>query len=84
MPKQVHAGIRLPPACVRYLLGSLFEPGEGGNMFLRNDGPSPTYISIQPRRPDTSEFKKILFQQVNKNARCKNSCFNVGMLRKIL
>jgi hypothetical protein len=39
----------LPPDSAAFLFGLLFDPENGGDMFLRNFGFSPTYKALQPR-----------------------------------
>jgi hypothetical protein len=46
--------ISLPPASFGYLLGLLFEPEAGGEIFLRNVEVSPNYTALQHRRPYSS------------------------------
>jgi hypothetical protein len=34
-----------------FLLGILFDPDVGGDIFVRNVGHSPNYTALQPRNP---------------------------------
>jgi hypothetical protein len=43
--------LTLSPVSACILLGSLFDPEEGGDMFLRNIGLSHNYTAFEPRRP---------------------------------
>jgi hypothetical protein len=53
----VHEGFKFPPehsmqaASAGFLLGLIFDPEDRRGMFLRNSGPSPNYMVLQPRRP---------------------------------
>jgi hypothetical protein len=41
----------LPPPSADFLLGSVFDPEDEGDMFLRNVAFSTDYTALQPRRP---------------------------------
>jgi hypothetical protein len=48
----------LPPASAGLLLGILFDAKDGGDVLLRNVGPSPKYTELQPGKPYFSRKKR--------------------------
>jgi hypothetical protein len=42
-------------ASTGFFLGLPFDPEDSGDMYLRNDGISPDYMALQPRRPYSSK-----------------------------
>jgi hypothetical protein len=40
--------------CAGFLFGLLFNPEDGVDIFLRKVGPSPNYIALQPKKPNSS------------------------------
>jgi hypothetical protein len=47
-----------PSASGGFFLGLLFNPENGSDMFLRNDGFSPRYTALQPRRAALNSHRR--------------------------
>jgi hypothetical protein len=48
--------LSFPPVFVGFLLGLLFDPEEGDDIFLRNVSLSLKYTALRPRRPYSSQL----------------------------
>jgi hypothetical protein len=57
-PPSSGSKLRMLPISVGFLLGFLFDPEDGNNMFFRNKGLfCPEYTVLQHRRPYSSESR---------------------------
>jgi hypothetical protein len=50
----------LSPVSAGFLLGLLFDPEEGGDMFLRNIEISPTYTAVTPKRQALQKWRRLI------------------------